>query len=156
MLLHAGRTDGAIDRLRDALELDPRSRVAHLFAAGAHIEKGLFDEAAAEATAAQLLAPSNTQALALRACANASRGEFKEAEAARARLVQLSRDRYVSPYHIAIACSRLDEPSETIAWLERAFEGHDPMMVFLNVEPTWTHLRGEPRFLTLLKRMNFQ
>jgi TolB-like protein len=38
-LLHAGQTDGAIDRLREALELDPNSRVAHLFAANAYIEK---------------------------------------------------------------------------------------------------------------------
>jgi tetratricopeptide (TPR) repeat protein len=67
MLLHAGRTDDAIDRLREAIEIEPRSRVAHLFAARAYIEKGLFDAAAGEG------------------------------EAARARLVQLSRERYVSP-----------------------------------------------------------
>jgi serine/threonine-protein kinase len=155
MLLHAGRTDDAIARLRDAIELEPRSRVAHLFAARAYIEKGLFDAAAAEAEAARLLAPTNTQALALEACANARRGKHREAAAARAQLVQLSRERYVAPYHIAIACSGLDEPTEALAWLERAFEGRDPMMVFLNVEPTWTHLRGEPRFRSLLKRMRF-
>jgi len=155
MLLHAGRTDDAIARLRDAIELEPRSRVAHLFAARAYIEKGLFDAAAAEAEAARLLAPTNTQAVALEARANARRGKLNEAEAARAQLVQLSRERYVSPYHIAIACSGLNEPPEAIGWLERAFEAHDPMMVFLNVEPTWTSLRGEPRFRALLERMKF-
>jgi tetratricopeptide (TPR) repeat protein len=155
MLLHAGRTDDAIARLRDAIELEPRSRVAHLFAARAYLAKGLFDAAAAEAEAARLLAPTNTQAVALEACANARRGKHNEAETARARLVQLSRERYVSPYHIAIACSGLNEPPEAIAWLERAFESHDPMMVFLNVEPTWRSLRGEPRFRALLKRMKF-
>src|SRR3954447_7964309 len=121
VLLHAGRTDDAIARLRDAIELEPRSRVAHLFAARAYIEKGLFDEAAAEAEAARLLTPTNTQALALEACANARRGRHPEAETARARLVQLSRECYVSPYHVAIASSGLTEPSETLAWLERAF-----------------------------------
>jgi hypothetical protein len=70
--------------------------------------------------------------------------------------VQLSRERYVSPYHIAIACNGLNETSEAIGWLERAFQERDPMMVFLNVEPTWKNLRGDSRFLTLLKRMNFQ
>lgn len=156
MLLHAGRTEDAIASLRDAIELEPRSRVAHLFAARAYLEKGLFDAAASEAETARLLTPANTQAAALEACANARRGRHREAKASRNTLVQLSRRRYVSPYRIAIACNGLNETSEAIGWLERAFQERDPMMVFLNVEPTWKNLRGESRFLTLLKRMNFQ
>ena len=64
--------------------------------------------------------------------------------------MQLSRERYVSPYHIAIACNGLDEKSEAIGGLERAFQERDPMMVFLNAGPTWKNLRGEPQFLALL------
>src|SRR3954470_4870332 len=155
MLLHAGRTDEALDRLRDAIELEPRSRVAHLFAARAYIEKGAFDAAAAEAEAARLLAPANTQALAFEACANARRGEHRKAEASRARLLELLRERYGSPYHSAIACNGLNKPAEAIAWLERAFEARDPMMVFLNVEPSWRNLRDTARFRVLLKKMKF-
>jgi TolB-like protein/tetratricopeptide (TPR) repeat protein len=155
MLLHAGRTDDAIACLRDAIDLEPRSRVAHLFAARAYLEKGLFDEAAAEAETARLLTAANTQAAALEACANARRGKGREAETTRAELVRLSRERYVSPYHVAIACNGLNAPSEALAWLERAFAARDPMMVFLNVEPTWKNLRDEPRFRALLKRMKF-
>jgi TolB-like protein/Tfp pilus assembly protein PilF len=155
MLLHAGRIDDAITRLRDAIELEPRSRVAHLFAARAYIEKGLFDEAAAEAEAARLLTPINTQAAALEACANARRGKSVAAERTRTRLVQRSRERYVSAYHVAIACNGLNEASEALTWLERAFDERDPMMVFLNVEPTWRNLRDEPRFRSLLKKMKF-
>jgi TolB-like protein/Tfp pilus assembly protein PilF len=155
MLLHAGRTDEAIARLRDAIDLEPRSRVAHLFAASAYIEKGLFDDAVAEAGAARELTPANTQAQALEACANAKRGRRRDAVEALAQLLQSSKERYVSPYHVAIACNGLGESSEAIAWLERGFEEHDPKMVFLNVEPTWRSLRGEPRFGTLLKRMRF-
>jgi TolB-like protein/Tfp pilus assembly protein PilF len=155
MLLHAGRTDDAIARLRDAIELEPRSRVAHLFAASAYVEKGLFDDAVAEAGAARVLTPANTQALALEACANAKRGHRRDAAGALAQLLQLSKERYVSPYHVAIACNGLGEPLEAIAWLERGFEEHDPKMVFLNVEPTWKNLRHEPRFRRLLKQMKF-
>ena len=156
MLLHAGRTDDAIVCLREAIELDPQSRVAHLFAARAYIKKGLFDAAASEAGTARLLSPTNTQAAALEACANARRGKRREAETAVSKLVRLSQERYVSPYHFAIACNGLNEPLEAIAWLERAFQERDPMMVFLNVEPTWNNLRHEPRFRTLLKRMDFR
>jgi tetratricopeptide (TPR) repeat protein len=149
------RTDDAITRLRDAIELEPRSRVAHLFAARAYIEKGLFDDAAAEAAAARGLGPSNTQAIALEVHANARRGKHTEAKTALAELLRLSRDRYVSPYHLAIACNGLDDPAEAVAWLERGFDERDPMMVFLNVEPQWKNLRGEPRIVRLLKRVKF-
>ncbi len=155
MLLHAGRTDDAIARLREAIELEPRSRVAHLFAASAYIEKGLFDDAVAEAGAARALTAANTQALALEACANAKRGQRGDAAAALAQLLQRSKERYVSPYHVAIACNALGESSEAIAWLERGFQGRDPKMVFLNVEPTWRNLRSEPGFRSLLNRMGF-
>jgi serine/threonine-protein kinase len=119
ILLHAGRTDEAIARLRDAIELEPRSRVAHLFAASAYIEKGLFADAVAEADAARALTPANTQALALAAYANARRGQGREATAALGELLQLSKQRYVSPYHVAIAWNGLNKPSDAIAWLER-------------------------------------
>src|SRR5262249_47219105 len=132
MLLHAGRTDDAIARLREAIELEPRSRVARLFAASAYIEKGLFDDAVAEAATARMPTPANTQALALEACANAKRGRRRDAARALAQLLQLSKERYVSPYHVAIACNGLSESSEAIAWLERGFAEHDPKMVFLN------------------------
>lgn len=155
VLLHAGRTDDAIARLRDAIELEPRSRVAHLFAARAYIEKGLFDDAAAEAAAARGLGPSNTQAIALEVYANARRGKHTEAKTALAELLRLSKDRYVSPYHLAIACNGLNDPAEAVGWLERGFDERDPMMVFLNVEPQWRRLRGEPRVVALLKRMRF-
>jgi serine/threonine-protein kinase len=155
ILLHAGRTDEAIARLREAIELEPRSRVAHLFAASAYIQKGLFTDAVAEADAARVLTPANTQALALAACANAKRGQRREAKAILTELLQRSKQRYVSPYHVAIAWNGLNKPSEAMAWLERGFEERDPKMVFLNVEPIWSNVRGEPRFRTLLKQMKF-
>jgi len=154
-LLHAGRTAEALVRLREAIELEPRSRVAHLFAASACIENGLFSDAVAEAAAARDLTPANTQALALEAYANQKLGRHREAEAALSRLRRRSRERYVSPYHLAIACNGVGRSEEAIESLERAFEQRDPMMVFLNVEPKWASLRDEPRFVALVGKMGF-
>jgi Tfp pilus assembly protein PilF len=155
-LLHAGRTDDAIVRLREAIELEPASRVAHLFAASAYIEKGLFSDAISEAAAARTLTPVNTQAVALEICANARRGRRRDAESAYAHLLELTTRRYVSPYHMAIACNGLNGPPDVLGWLERGLEEHDPKMVFLNVEPICRNLREEPRFRALLERMKFQ
>jgi Tfp pilus assembly protein PilF len=152
-LLHAGRTDEAIVRLREAIELDSKSRVARMFAASAYIEKGLFSEAVAEAGAARALTPSTSQHLAFESYANAKLGKRAEARNTLERLLQLSRDRYVPPYNIALAYLGLDEHVEAFTWLERGFEERDPRMVFLKVEPKWKNLRGNPRFVQLLNRL---
>ena len=154
-LLHAGRTDDAIERLQEARDLDPKSRVAHLFAASACIEKGLFAEAVAAARAAHALSPSNTQALALEACAHVKLGTRAEAEATLHRLLRLSETRHVSSYHLAFIYNALGESSDALLCLENAFEERDPKMVFLDVEPKWRNLRREPRFVTLRKQMAF-
>jgi serine/threonine-protein kinase len=145
-LLHAGQTDEAVSRLREALELDPQSRVAHLFAASAYIEKGRYREAVAEAGIARVLTPENTQALAFEAYAKAKLEQRAEAREALESLLQLSSERYVPPYNIAMLYNGLDEPREALAWLDRAFERHDPKMVFLKVEPKWKNLRDHPQF----------
>ena len=113
-LLHAGRTDDAIVRLREAIELDPKSRIARLVAARAYIAKGMFDAAVQEAREAHTLTPSNTRARALEIVANARRGECREARAAFETLLQFSRERYVSPYNLAVACNGLDETADAI------------------------------------------
>jgi TolB-like protein/Tfp pilus assembly protein PilF len=154
-LLHAGRTDDAIVRLREAIELDPKSRIARLIAARAYIEKGMLDAAVQEAREAHALTPSNSRARSLEIVANARRGERREARAAFKTLLQLSRERYVAPYNLAVACNGLDDTADAIAWLERACDSHDLRMVFLNVDPAWNNLRSDMRFRRLLKRMRF-
>jgi tetratricopeptide (TPR) repeat protein len=154
ILLHAGRTDHAIARLREAIELDPSSRVAHLFAASAYIERTLFVEAIAESLAARSVSPSDTHAMALEAYARAKLGKQVEAHSILDQVLQISTQRYVPPYHIAIIYIGLHKTSEAVAWLERGFEQRDPKMVFLKVDPRWKSLRDQPRFKVLLKHMN--
>jgi predicted Zn-dependent protease len=154
-LLQAGRTDDAIVRLREAIELDPKSRIARTVAARAYLAKGMFDAAVQDTREAHRLTPSNTWATALEIVANARRSEHREAKVALKTLLQLSRERYVSPYSLAVACNGLNDTAGAIAWLDRGFEAHDPKMVFLNVDPIWKNLRSDARFQRMLKRMRF-
>jgi tetratricopeptide (TPR) repeat protein len=109
-LLHAGETDQAITRSREAIELDPNSRVAHVFAASAYIEKGLFREAIDQTRAAHVLSPGDTCSTALEAYAQARLGNGAEAQRILDRLLQLSCERYVPPYNIAISYNGLGKP----------------------------------------------
>jgi DNA-binding winged helix-turn-helix (wHTH) protein/tetratricopeptide (TPR) repeat protein len=154
-LLHAGQADEALTSLQKTSELEPRFWLAHLFASSAYIERGRFTEAVAEADKATDLSSGSTHATSFRVCALAKSGNKTEARSVLERLLTSSTERYVPPYHIALACNCLGESDEALVWLERGYQQRDPKMVFLNVEPKWNNLRGEARFQDLLKRVGF-
>ncbi|MEP6900444.1 MAG: protein kinase [Actinomycetota bacterium] len=155
-LLHAGKTDEALAQLRKTLELEPNFWLAHLYAASAYIEKEMFAEAVAEADLSKQFSGGSSHAAALGIYALAKSGKHAEAAAALAEMLQLSTVRHVPPYHFALAYQGLNNSHETFSWLEKGYEQRDPKMAFLKVEPKWHNLRHEPRFIELMKRMNFE
>ena len=155
-LLHAGQTDEALVRLQKTFELEPNFWMPHLFASSAYTEKGMYAEAITEARRARELSPVLTVAIAYGGYALAKSGRRDEARAALDELLKLSTERFVPPCHIALIYNGLGEQDETIAWLERGFEQRDPKMTFLKVDPKWNNLRNEPRFIELMRRMNFE
>lgn len=155
-LLHAGQTDEALDRLQKTFELDSNFGLAHSFASSAYIEKEMYEEAIARANSAKELNPVSSHPVAFLCYALVKSGKQAEARKDLERLLNLSKERYISPYDIALIYNAFDEREETFAWLERGFEGRDPRMTFLKVEPKWNNLRSEERFVSLFRRMNFE
>jgi len=82
-------------------------------------------------------------------------GRRQDAEAILNELTAETTKRYVAPYLFAVIHAGFGEREKAIAWLEQGFESHDVWMVWLNREPRFDVLRGEPRFRELLRRMNF-
>ncbi len=70
-------------------------------------------------------------------------------------LAARSKRTYVQPTRIARLYVSAGEKDRALEWLEKAYQERDPLMVYLNVEPTWDSLRSDPRFQSLLRRMNF-
>ncbi|NOT48401.1 MAG: protein kinase, partial [Acidobacteria bacterium] len=155
LLLHAGQTDEAIARLQKTLELDPNYRLANSFVARAYIEKGMFAEAATATHKAKELAPDSWEINSFGAYALAKSGKLTEARAELDAMLKVSKTRYASPYGIALVYNGLGETEKTLDYLEKAFAEKDVRMVFLKVEPKWNNLRSEPRFIALMRRMNF-
>ncbi|CAN5820413.1 serine/threonine-protein kinase [soil metagenome] len=156
MLINAGRSDEALARLQKTLELEPNYWFARVYAASAYIEKRMFAEAVAEARKARELSGVSTRPTAFLGYALAKFGRQAEARAELEGLLKLSRERYVSPYNIAMIYNGLGERDETLAWLERGYRQREPRMVFLKVEPKWNNLRDDPRFQDLLRRVGFK
>jgi len=59
------------------------------------------------------------------------------------------------PYPVARIYAALGKKDEALRWLEIAYKGRAPFMVFLKTEPRFDGLRCDPQFEDLLRRMNF-
>jgi serine/threonine protein kinase/tetratricopeptide (TPR) repeat protein len=154
-LINAGRADEASAKLEKTLELEPNYWFARQYAASAFIERGMFAEAVAEARRAKQLSGVSTRPTAFLGYALARSGRQAEARSELDGLLRLSKERYVSPYNIAMIYHGLGQREETLAWLERGYREREPRMVFLESEPKWNSLRGDPRFPDLLRRIGF-
>ena len=156
-LFYAGKNDDSLTKLQKAIEYEPNFWLTRLFIARAYIEKGMYSEAVAEATQARDLSRgANTEAIALMIYALAKSGKIELARSAMNELKRLASERYIPPYHFALAYNGLNKTDETFAWLEKAYQARDLKMTFLKVEPKWNNLRGDARFVDLMKRMNLQ
>jgi Tfp pilus assembly protein PilF len=155
-LLHARQTDEAIDRLQKTLALDGDFRLANMFAARAYIEKGMYAEAAAATRRARAISAASSEPIAFGAYALAKSGDTPAARRALDELVRLSAVGYVPPYNFALVYHALGENGKALDFLEQGFAEKDVRIVFLKVEPKWDGLRTEPRFVELIRKMNFE
>jgi serine/threonine-protein kinase len=69
-------------------------------------------------------------------------------------LEELSGQRFVSPYHMALVHVGLGEHETAIDWLERAYEGRSGPVYSVKGSFLFTPLQAHPRFTALLKKMN--
>lgn len=155
-LFFAGRSDEAVSKLNQTLDLDHTFWHSHLVLSAVYAEKRMFPDAVAEAEKAARFSSGNSQAVAVKAYALAKSGDSAAARIVLAELQQLSTTRHVPAYNFAIIHNALGETETALDYLERAFAEKNALMVFLKVELKWNNLRGEQRFVELMKRMNFE
>jgi hypothetical protein len=70
-------------------------------------------------------------------------------------LTELSKQRYVSPYRIALIHAGLGNIDEAFLWLEKVYDERVEWMIYINVDPRLDSLRTDSRFSDLLGRLGF-
>ncbi len=80
-------------------------------------------------------------------------GRHSEARQTIAELEVLSKDGYVSPFHIAIVYAGLNEPDLMFEWLERAFQVRARSLAWLPVTNEMKPYYDDPRFQSMLERI---
>ncbi len=154
-LFYAGKHAEALDQLNKTIDLEANFWLAHLIISRVYNEKGMYAEAIAAAAKAKELSRGNSEAIALIGYSLAKAERRDEARAVLDELLKLSKTRYVPPYNFALVYNALGESEKALDYLEKGFAEKDVRMVFLKVEPKWNNLRSEPRFIELMRRMNF-
>ncbi|MEO6213340.1 MAG: tetratricopeptide repeat protein [Vicinamibacterales bacterium] len=152
-LFHAHRYSEAGEQLRHTLDRTPTFWVALLQRGRSYEREGRYDEALAAFTKARESGGTWTP-LSLIGYTYAASGQTVKAERIVWELRSASEHAYVPPYTVALVYHGLRNTDEAMKWLERAYEERDVRMVFLGVDPLWDSVRDDPRFVTLLTRMN--
>ena len=84
--------------------------------------------------------------------AYARAGQPEEAERVIDQLHGLGKQRYTSPYNLAVAYMGLDRIDESLTALEAALQEHNAWIWFIPVDPRFDRLRMYDRFAPLLAR----
>ena len=85
-------------------------------------------------------------------------GERDKAEQILNKLLKQKKDEYVPAMSIACIYLGLGENDKVFEWLENAYDERFPWLPFYitydKFSPLWEHISKDPRFKTLLKKMN--
>lgn len=149
---YARQHDRAIDELRKAIEMDPNFARAHQYLGRAYEQRGMYEEAVVECQKAWQL-DNTPRTLSFLGYANARSGKTGSAQKILEELKELSKQRYVSPYWIAVVYSGLGDKNGAIEWLEKLYEERSGFLIFMKVEPIFDPLRSDSRFQDLLRRV---
>jgi TolB-like protein/Flp pilus assembly protein TadD len=150
----AGKYDDAIAACQKTIKLDPNFFVARRYLGLAYAQKGLYKESLQEYEKAMEMSKGSPLMKVERASVLALSGDVERAQTELTQLQEISKQRYISAYHIATIYVALKDEKSAFEWLEKAFTDRADWMVFLNVDPRFKSLRSDPRFTDLLRRMN--
>jgi tetratricopeptide (TPR) repeat protein len=131
----SGDYETAIARCRDTLEMDEGYAFARRLLGSALLASGKTGAAVRTFERAVEAEPGDLLALACLAHARAVSGNHGTAIDLLARLLDLGRDRYVSPYYIATIHAGLGDIEAALAALKQADADRDPMLTYLKVDP---------------------
>lgn len=148
-----GQHEWALREYRKTTDFDPDFHVAHWMASWCMTELGRHDEAVASVTKAIEASKGLLVCYPSLARAHALAGRKDEARRVLAELEAKSPARFVEPLDVALAYEALGERDTAFAWLDRAFRERSHWLVAMGVDPRFDSLRGDARFVELMKKV---
>lgn len=70
-------------------------------------------------------------------------------------LIDISKERYVSPYQLSLVCCYLNDREQAIEFLQKAYEIKEAWLNWMGVEPVFDKLRDDERFTAILEKNGY-
>jgi hypothetical protein len=131
--------------------MEPIAGLGSTLLIGAFERKGMQREAIAAAQEYADHNPAEVDVLLARALT--AFGDRPKALGVIHEMERTSRDRYVPPFHVALAYASLGDKEAAFKWLSEACRHHSPGVAYIKVEPLLDNLRSDARFPELLKKV---
>jgi serine/threonine-protein kinase len=154
VLYFARRYDQAAEQCLKTIELYPNFFLGHRRLGQIYERKQMYAEALAEFDTALALAANNSETISMKGYTLAAAGQIEEAERVFEELKELSKQIYVSPYSLSRVLFGLGRYDEAFEYLEKTYQERHGILVYLKVEPLFDGLRPDPRFISMLQRLN--
>jgi TolB-like protein/Tfp pilus assembly protein PilF len=145
----------AIKQCLNALELDPQCG-AYLLLGSCYFHIGKRDDAVRAMETQARVAGRSPLAVGSLGWAYALTGRAGEASKLLTELQERAQKEYISFWSFAVIYSGLGEMDKAFDWFEKAVDEHDPLMLHFHVHPNYDHLRSQPRYHSLLRKMNWE
>jgi DNA-binding winged helix-turn-helix (wHTH) protein/TolB-like protein len=147
------RYDSAVKQLTAVLEMRREFPPAHLWLGRTYQELKRYAEALEEYRLVSDRLGDWPVAVAARGYVNAVSGRKAEARADLANLAKQAETRFVTAYGVALVHAALGDNDLAFAWLEKAVAERSHWLVWLQLDPRWDAIRGDPRFEPLVRRV---
>jgi eukaryotic-like serine/threonine-protein kinase len=151
-LLLAGRHEAALAQFQRAAEIDADFLLTLYGLGGALVVLGRYEEGLGALERAALLAGRASFYLAWLGWAHARAGQVSRAETILGELQQRATVEYVAPPFLAAIEAALGAAERALEGLERGYAERNGVMMWLRW-PLWGSLRPDPRYGTLMKRL---
>ena len=145
--------DMAIRGCQKLLSHDASSALAHLMMGACFATKGDYARALTHCEKARVLGKGQIIYTATLCSVCAGAGRRSSAERLLQELVTMTKQQYVRYIFLAQAAVNLGNKDHTLEWLEKAYEQHDALLVFLKADPRFELLSRSARFRNLLGRI---
>ena len=150
----ARRYDEAIQYAQDTIKLSPDRIRMLITQAHAYAEKGMLEDSISVFQQALKIQPASLRAQAGLGFAYAKLGKRSEAMEAIKQIEAKGGKTTESPHYIAAIYAALGEKDQAFAWLEKAYEAHNPRMWQFKLDPRFDNLRSDERFRAFMRRIN--
>jgi len=154
LVKQARQYDAAIDQYQKTLEMEPTRGEALLGLGMVYEQKSMYEEAINQYQKAIASLGRTSPVLAQLGHAYAMSGKKTEAIKVVGEFKEIAKQGFRGSYDSAILYTGLGERDKAFEQLNNAYEERSGWIIYLKVEPQFDSLRADPRYASLLQRMN--